>query len=71
MFDFDAFADLTGSFNTAIGQNALVTGASLAATGMAVSTIFDLASSKPQPKQDPELKLPKAMLKMSLLGMMM
>lgn len=66
MFDFDAFADLTGSFNTAIGA-----GASLAATGMAVSTIFDLASSKPQPKQDPELKLPKAMLKMSLLGMMM
>ncbi len=66
MFDFDAFADMTGSFN-----NAVAGGASLAATGMAVSTLFDLASSRTRPGEDPELKAPKAVLKMSLLGMLM
>lgn len=66
MFDFDAFADMTGSFN-----NAVAGGASLAATGMAVSTIFGLASDSRKPGEDPELKAPKAALKMSLLGMMM
>lgn len=66
MFDFDAFADMTGSFNTAVKG-----GASLAATGMAVGEIFDLASSRKKPGQDPDLKLPKAILKMGLLGMLM
>lgn len=65
MFDFDAFADLTGSFNTAIHG-----GASLLATGMAVSTIFDLASA-PKKNEDPELKPLKAVAKLSLLGMLM
>lgn len=66
VFDFDAFADLTDSFNTAIHG-----GASLAASALAVSTVFDLASARSKPDQDPELKAPKAALKMSLLGMMM
>lgn len=66
MFDFDAFADLTGSFNDAIHA-----GASLAAAGMAVSTIFGLASSRKKPREDAALKLPRAALKMSLLGMVL
>jgi hypothetical protein len=65
MFDFDAFDDLTGSFNHAIHA-----GASLAATGMAVGTIFGLASA-PKKDEDPELKPLKAAAKLSLLGMVM
>lgn len=65
MFDFDAFADLTGSFNDAIHA-----GASLAATGMAVSTVFGLASDRRKPNEDQDLKIPKAVAKLSLLGML-
>jgi hypothetical protein len=64
MFDFDAFADLTASFNTAISG-----GASIAANAMAVSTIFSLASA-PQRGEDPELKVLKPALKMPLLAML-
>lgn len=66
MFDFDAFSDLTGSFN-----DALHTGASLAATGMAVSTVFGLASTQEKPHEDPELKPLRAVAKLSLFGMVL
>lgn len=66
MFDFDAFADLTGSFN-----NALHAGASLAATGMAVSAVFGLASTQKKPHEDAELKPLRAVAKLSLLGMVL
>ncbi|MEZ0259381.1 MAG: hypothetical protein ACAH80_00125 [Alphaproteobacteria bacterium] len=65
MFDFDAFADMTASFNTAVHG-----GAGIAANAMAVSTIFSMASA-PQRNEDPELKVLKPALKMSLLGMML
>lgn len=63
MFDFDAFTDLTDSFN-----DALHAGASLVATGVAVSTVFGLASAPRKPDEDRDLKIPKAVAKLSLLG---
>lgn len=63
MFDFDAFADLTGSFNDAIHA-----GASLVATGAAVSAVFGLADGQRRPNEDPDLKAPRAVARLALLG---
>lgn len=65
MFDFDAFADMTASFNTAVHG-----GAGIAANAMAVSTIFGMAAAQ-QRDEAPEAKVLKPALKMSLLGMML
>lgn len=54
---------MTASFNTAVHG-----GASIAANAMAVSAIFDIASA-PKRNEDPEIKVLKPALKMSLLGM--
>ena len=60
---FDNFADLTDSFNSAIGA-----GASVAALGVTVGTIFSLADDKKN--RDDEMAPMKAIAKMSLMGML-
>jgi hypothetical protein len=62
MFDFDAFADLTGSFNTAVTSLS-----GLAAAGVTAATVFSLADGK---KNDGVEQPMKAVAKMSLMGML-
>jgi hypothetical protein len=65
MFDFDAFADLTASFNGAMNGFAHT-----AALGMSVATVFSLASDR-APKKDGVEHAMKSVAKLSLLGMML
>ena len=60
---FDHFADLTGSFNSAIGA-----GARIGALGVSVGTIFSLAADDKNRKDD--MAPLKAVAKMSLMGML-
>lgn len=62
---FDSFADLTDSFNDAI-----TSGARIAALGATVATVFSLAAA-PEKGEDPELKPLKAVAKLSLMGMVL